>query len=429
MDFKRWLLPLLLPLLLVVAACPRKADKPAIDPAISAHVDSCAHAISDAAADTGERKLRLVASGCHYPCSALADRAQSLESSPDDTTRLLEQCGLFCNQKARRAWLNAPPPERFAELLTSCGSDAYGLPAGHANLLSDTWLVLRLIHGWLEQNRAATEPQARTALAQAAERSLFSLPLPARAAGVYELPSSALGRAGDASLYVVVAGTGMRAAAMPVARLLSSEIALQPVPGGDFPGTELSAPAADYAALIAQQAAARPGATVNEIPLVLADASLPASTLVVAAARLERRRITVGVAGQSALMHPIVLEHLTATGSAAPVLRLRGDAITIEGGDEDRRIPASKDGYVELGAMLAELSVRQAPQDKVELSLPATATVAELVALLDVIAQSRFTVALMRRPDPPAGSGSDAGGGGDGGSNDRAGDAPAGRPR
>jgi hypothetical protein len=87
---------------------------------------------------------------------------------------------------------------------------------------------------------------------------------------------------------------------------------------------------------------------------------------------------------------------LTTTGSAAPVIRVAADGFTVIGGDKDIFLARHEGGTERLAKALGELSVQWAPQDKIEVDLPAGATMAELAQILDIIAASNFRVALLR---------------------------------
>jgi hypothetical protein len=388
-------------LIMALAGCSDK--KRAADPVLRGQLVDCAQAFDAAVHARGAGKLRAVIAGCSHACPGLSDHGQDEIASHEALTGLLDRCKLFCTSEARDAWNRAAPAARFAALIDQCGPETYALTADSAPLLSPDWVILLRVHEWLERHRDHAGADTRTTLERAGMHAHFRLPLPARLPGVYELPESRAVRPVEAVFYVIVeAGAespGVRAGAIPVARVRPGDLERRPVPGGEFPGQALESPASDYAGLVRLFEGMHPEgghASIASMPLVLIDRGAPASAIIQATVALGRPRFVLGVSGHTAQAHPIELEHLTTTGSAAPVIKLSADGFTVVGGDKDVYVARHDSAAERLAGELGQLSVQRAPQDKIEVELPAGATVAELVQILDIIAESNFRVALLR---------------------------------
>jgi hypothetical protein len=385
-------------LAVALAACSDRTRAP--DPVLSGQLADCARALEDSVKARGADKLRALIAGCPHACPGLSDKGQV--AGEHDVTELLDRCKLFCTSEAREAWTNAAPAARFAALIDQCGPESYALTAASAPLLSPDWAILVRVHEWLERHREHAEPDTRAALDRAGMHAHFRLPLPARLQGVYALPDSRAGRPVETAFYVIVeAGDEadrprMRAGAIPVARVRPGDLERRPVPGGEFPGRALVSPAMDYAGLVRLLEGMHAHASIASTPLVLTDHGTPVSALIEATVALGTPRFAAGVSGHIALAHPVELEHLTTTGSAAPVIRVAAGGFTVIGGDKDIFVARHEGAAERLAMALGELSVQWAPQDKIEIDLPAGATVAELAQILDVIAETKFRVALLR---------------------------------
>lgn len=390
---------------MVLAGCSAGcSDKQRVaDPVLRGQLADCAQAFDSAVQARGADKLRAIIAGCSHACPGLSEYGQGDIASHEELTGLLDRCKLFCTSDARDAWNRAAPAARFAALSEQCGPESYALTADSAPLLSPDWVILLRVHEWLERNRDHAGADTRAALERAGMHAHFRLPLPARLPGVYELPESRAARPVEAVFYVIVDARteppGTRAGAIPVARVRPGDLERRPVPGGEFPGQALQSPAGDYAGLVRLFEGMHPGGSVDGIastPLVLIDRGAPARAMVQATVALARPRFVLGVSGHIAHAHPVVLEHLTTTGSAAPVVEMSADRFTVIGGDEDVHVARDDSAAERLARALDELSVQRAPQDRIEVELPAGATVAELVQILDSIARSNFRVALLR---------------------------------
>jgi hypothetical protein len=385
-------------LIAALGACSDRTRAP--DPVLRGQLAECAQALEGSVMARGAGKLRALIAGCRHACPGLSDEDPS--AAEPQVTELFERCGLFCTSEARHAWESAAPPARFAALIDHCGPESYALTAASAPLLSPDWAILLRVHEWLERHREHADPDTRAALDRAGMHAHFRLALPARLKGVYALPDARAGRPVETAFYVIVeAGQGadsprLRGGAIPVARVRPGDLERRPVPGGEFPGRPLASPASDYADLVRLFEGMHPGshASIATAPLLLTDQGAPVSALIQATVALGTPRFSAGVSGHVALAHPVELEHLTTTGSAAPVLRAAADTFTVIGGDQDITLAGHE--RERLATALAELSVQRAPQDKIEVDLPAGATVAELVRILDIIAESKFRVALLR---------------------------------
>lgn len=381
-----------------LGACSR--SEPGLDARVRTELMACAQALESAVHERGPGKLKALATGCSSACPRLGEHADAPYESAEDVTALLDDCHLFCSAEARDAWLRSRPEEQFAALIGECGPETYGLTPASAPLMSEVWLILLRVHEWLESHRGRADQALRQELERAGTHAHFALPLPARLDNMYVLPASSFGQPGHAALYVVIEQGGrVRAAALPVARIRPGELERRPVPGGEFPGAEITPLAREYADLVRLLEGIHPGSGHNAIdakPLVLADAGTRVRRLMEVTAAIGQPRFVLGVAGRTALVHPVALRHLTAAGSAAPVLHVRPDELVVVGGEADLHIPRGQDANARLGAELSDLSIERAPQDEIEIVLGDTATVAELVSVLDVIAETKFQVALIR---------------------------------
>ena len=394
----------------------------------SRSVGQCVSALEAAASAPLEQRIALVARGCAAACPGLGeltgDHAKDDASrrelgmaagdgleviragDPDPTdmvTRLLAGCQLFCTDQAAAAWRRADIGRRFELLDLECGVERYGLDQDHRHLLSTSWLVLHRIARWLGAHRNVVDRHSAQALDGSASQVLFPVAPPARVDGLYELATSLQAEPVRASFFVIVTAEHrdglqdptIHAGAMALARLSPGKLA--PV-AGRFPGQPLGRPAADYRAIESQAGQARRSA-----PLLLGDRDIELVQLLRAISALELTGFTLGVAGYSALAHPIEIELLSPRGSAAPLLRMRPDEwIVIGDREEEVRIPVGTPGRTRLARELHALSVRLAPQRKIEVEVTTQATVADLVAVLDIIAESKFAVALLKSPETSA---------------------------
>lgn len=398
----------------------------------------CVSALEAAASAPIDQRLRRVVNGCASACPGLGEidhetrkddmsrrefglptaSSATRPNAPrrdtptmpgagtkDTVTQVLAGCQLFCTEQAATAWRRTTITRRFEVLERECGVRPYGLDKSDRHLLSASWLVLHRIARWLKKHRSAADRQTAAALDDRASRVLFPVAPPTRVDGLYQLTASLQSEPIRATSFAIVTAEDIRAGVIARARL--SPGLLEPVTDR-FPGQILSRPAADYRAIASRAkgsaAALRDGRQTSSTPLVLIDRDTGLGHLLRAINTMEVPRFTLGVAGYSALAHPIEIELLGPRGSAAPLLRMRRDEWVVIGDtDEEVHIPAGPSGRARLARALHALSVRLAPQNKIEVEVTDRASITDLVAMLDIVAESKFAVALLKLPGAAAG--------------------------
>ena len=375
------------------------------DERAAAQVAACAQALEDAVPERGRARLDTLLAGCVQVCPQLPRDLPIARSNRQQSATVVEHCDGFCTDAARQAFAQAPAGREYAALVAACGPEAYGLNADSAPLLSDSWLLLVRTYEWLQSHRAHADKAVQEQLARAGMHAHFAVPLPTRLPGAYTLADSRASRVATQAFYAIV-GRGtpprLRAAAVPVARLRPTGLEFRPLPGGYFPGKLLERPAPDYRARVEMLQAMHPGeehSIIDATPLMLIDGDAPLTTLMSAMRSLERPRAVLGVADHVARAHPIAIERLTRTSSAAPILAVRQGGFILRGAKDQEFPEAARE---RLQAALDELSISFSPADEIEVVLPAQATVQDLVALMDLVAHSRFAAVLLRDVAPAA---------------------------
>ena len=335
---------------IIVALLGQAATVRADDETLFRDVVSCIEAAAGTAGIDPWMVPRFFTRKCSAACPGLASYSTT-EIGGDFWKPLASGCSLFCSDNAQTAFLAAKPSHRWLQLAMTCGPEQYGLTAAKASLMSDVWFVVHTIGDWLARANREAGPKTRLALddiAKTLPRDRWVLPMPASLAGWYEeLPRA--GYAFDSIFtpdYVIVSAHEASIGAVPEAKLTVHGATLPT----DWPGKlmQLSALAK------AQQGYARPvqpvagsnrgvlgpppspaDATINRVrasaPVVLADASLPASRLVDVIDALGENGARLGVtdgkggAGEhsvSLTAHPIaigpVTDHLSLQHFLAP---------------------------------------------------------------------------------------------------------------
>lgn len=377
------------------------------DPERAAQVARCAQGLQEAMGKRGSAQLATLVAACPQACPGLAPAASLPSPDIERAGQVVARCGGFCNDAAERAFRAAAPEQAYATLTRVCGPETYGLPEERAPLMSDTWLVLVRVHQWLQENLGHAEPATRAQLERAGAYTHITLPLPARFEPLYTLPEARFRRP-VRELFYVVAGAGdgpdddhsVRAAALPIARLLPDELEQRPLPGGYFPGQPVAPGGQEYRErfrVFAELHPERMRASLDPTPLVFIDAGAPVSELVRAMSDIDITRFSLAVSGPTAAAHPITLERLIGS-SAAPVLSMGADQVTLLGAAKEITLPRDQAARAQLEAELADLSVAFAPLDKIEVVLAPGADMSALVEALDLIAASKFATALVRSP-------------------------------
>lgn len=382
-------------------------EKP-VDKESAAQVAACAQALADSVPERGRAKLETLITGCSQVCPELSREVAIPAADNAGATPIIEACGGYCTDSARRAWQRAEPGRGYAALVRECGPESYGLTADSGPLLSDTWLLLLRMHEWLEQHRRHADERTRHTLESAGMHAHFSLPLPPYLEGVYSLPTARAGRPMDKAFYAMLASapgpagapevSAVRAAAVPVARLRPSGLEQRPLPGGYFPGKLLRPPEDDYRARYRMLEGMHPTAahsTIDPTPALLLDRRAPVTELLTAMRALGTSEIALGVSGHTAQVHAVLIRRAPRTGSGAPILRKDASGYALMS-DRELKIPVGEGARAQLAAALAELSVTSAPIDTVEIQLEPDADIDALVALMDLLAEARFKSILVR---------------------------------
>jgi hypothetical protein len=388
--------------LAVVAACGGGAERRAKR---THELAACVDALDRASQLGPEPRLIAAARGCAPACAGLATwadategtvlaprswrsdwkRTEPLAPDPDAATEvLLEGCAPACPGARPRGG------NPWAAIASRCGPGALGLGKERAYLASADWWILSRIAAWLEAVRGepVDDAQLPGLLERAAQRAAFTLPLPARNLdGRYTLPPSRLGRRSDARLYVIVNAAEVRAGAVPVARVRGPDLDVRTGPGGDFPGAlvddgQLGQVFAEDAAMIAGDRGGPP-----RPPLLLIDAHATVARVASVFAQLGVPRAEVGVAGDAARAHPVVLERASSENAAAPLLVVRdatGDGtIRIEGFGDDRTTT-----WAGLDDELDHFAAVNAPVRRIALGADVPVNATQLVAILDACARA-----------------------------------------
>jgi hypothetical protein len=363
-------------------------------------LQACTSALERAAQLGPQERLLAVARGCAPACAGLApwaDATDGTATAPRSwrhdwmvgagpaavdpgaaTAALVDGCSPCATARAHG--------ETWPQIASRCGAGALGLGKERAYLASADWWILSRVAAWLAATRTEPldDPQLAGETEHAADHANFALPLPAQSPDArYVLPASAVGRRTDARLYVIIGGAQLRAGAVPVARLRGPDLDVRTGPGGDFPAQQvddgqIGQVFAEDAALIGADGgdAARP-------PILLVDQHTALARIAEVFAEIGVSRAEVGVGGDAALAHPVLLERASLDNAAAPSLIVRADAIAIQGFGDDRTttwagLPDELDHFAAVNAPVRRLALdAQVPLDA-----------RQLVAVLDACARA-----------------------------------------
>lgn len=300
----------LLMMLLVGQAATARAD----DEALFRDVVGCIEGAAGTAGIDPFMVPRLFTRKCAAACPGLADYSTT-EPGGDFWKPLASGCGLFCSDASKTAFESAKPSRRWLQLATMCGPERYGLPTAQASLMSDVWFVVHTIGDWLARANRDAGSKSRLALddlAKTLPRDRWVLPLPASLPGWYEeLPRAGLGFDDVfAPDYVIISAHEVSFGAIPEAKLTLQGAKLPTDwPGKVVPLAALKKLQEPFRRPVQPVAGTNRGvlgpppsvadATINKVrasaPVVLADASLPASRLVDVVAALGDNGARFGV--------------------------------------------------------------------------------------------------------------------------------------
>jgi hypothetical protein len=225
----------------VVAACGHKAEEPVVDPKAAV---GFARALEAAASADPTQSAAMLAEGAYETIAPSMKCFQSFAAAADVRKRVdaLLDCGLACTPDAVQKLKGKEPRIWMAALAGDCEPEHFGLEKTDAAMLSPEWFLVHKIGEEAARRSGALKGPDRAKLEQAMGSFHLSLPMPAQATGLYELPSAAEAASVPVATrsYVIVAASGkIRVGATPAASLGMRGAVIEAAGGQvGFPGNE-----------------------------------------------------------------------------------------------------------------------------------------------------------------------------------------------